>query len=280
MVTGLSGAGRSTAANALEDAGWYVVDNLPPSLLPDLAAVVARAGIDRLAAVLDVRSRSLFADLTPAFARLSRSGVDTDPEILFLEASDEVIVRRQESARRPHPLQGDGRLLDGVTAERAQLGALRSVADMVIDTTNLNVHQLRERVSHAYGGDERQFRATVISFGFKHGIPLDADLVCDVRFLPNPHWVPELRPMTGLDKPVREFVLAQDGAADYLDRIESLLVDIVIPGYRREGKWLMTIAIGCTGGRHRSTSMSIDLARRLLEDGIPTTVVHRDADRI
>jgi len=280
VVTGLSGAGRSTAANALEDAGWYVVDNLPPSLLPDLAAVVARAGIDRLAAVLDVRSRSLFADLTPAFARLSRSGVDTDPEILFLEASDEVIVRRQESARRPHPLQGDGRLLDGVTAERAQLGALRSVADMVIDTTNLNVHQLRERVSHAYGGDERQFRATVISFGFKHGIPLDADLVCDVRFLPNPHWVPELRPMTGLDKPVREFVLAQDGAADYLDRIESLLVDIVIPGYRREGKWLMTIAIGCTGGRHRSTSMSIDLARRLLEDGIPTTVVHRDADRI
>ena len=280
MVTGLSGAGRSTAANALEDAGWYVVDNLPPSLLPDLAAVVARAGIDRLAAVLDVRSRSLFADLTPAFARLRQAGIDTDPEILFLEASDEIIVRRQESARRPHPLQGGGRLLDGVTAERAQLGALRSVADIVIDTTNLNVHQLRERVSHAYGGDERQFRATVISFGFKHGIPLDADLVCDVRFLPNPHWVPELRPMTGLDKPVRDFVLAQNGAVGYLDRIESLLVDIVIPGYRREGKWLMTIAIGCTGGRHRSTSMSIELARRLLEDGIPSTVVHRDANRI
>lgn len=278
IVTGLSGAGRSSAANALEDAGWYVVDNLPPKLLPELARLLGAAGIHNLAAVLDVRSRALFADVMPALAEIRSTGLDIDPEILFLEANDEVIVRRQESARRPHPLQGDGRLLDGVKAERAQLGALRSVADLVIDTSNLNVHQLRDRVSHAYGGEERKFRATVVSFGFKHGVPVDADLVLDVRFLPNPHWVPELRPMTGMDKPVRDYVLSQQGAADYLDRIEGLLTEIVIPGYCHEGKWLMTIAIGCTGGRHRSTSMAIDLGRRLGLRGIPTSVVHRDVE--
>ncbi len=278
VITGLSGAGRSTAADALEDADWYVVDNLPPRLLPDLARLVGSAGIPNLAVVLDVRSRALFSDLLPALADLRTEGIDIDPEVLFLEASDEIIVRRQESARRPHPLQGGGRLLDGVRAERSQMSALRSVADLVIDTSNLNVHQLRDRVGHAYGGAERKFRVTIVSFGFKHGVPVDADLVLDVRFLPNPHWVPQLRPMTGLDQPVRDYVLGQDGAMEYLDRIEALLMDIVIPGYVHEGKWLMTIAIGCTGGRHRSTSMSIDLARRLTAHDIPTSTVHRDAE--
>ena len=280
VITGLSGAGRSTAANALEDAGWYVVDNLPPALLPDLARMVGSAGIMQLAVVLDVRSGAMFADLLPSLEELRRSRIDVDPEVLFLEAADEVIVRRQGSARRPHPLQNGGRLLDGVQAERAQLSALRSVADLVIDTSTLNVHQLRDRVGHAYGGPERRFRASIVSFGFKHGVPVDADLVLDVRFLPNPHWIPELRPMTGLDQPVRDYVLAQDGAEAYLDRVEGLLTDIVIPGYTQEGKWLMTIAIGCTGGRHRSTSMAIDLGRRLESQGIPTALVHRDAELI
>lgn len=278
VITGLSGAGRSTAADALEDAGWYVVDNLPPRLLPDLARLVCSADISNLAVVLDVRSRALFRDLLPSLQELRVSKIDIDPEVLFLEASDEVIVRRQESARRPHPLQQGGRLLDGVRAEREQLSALRSVADLVIDTSNLNVHQLRDRVGHAYGGPERKFRASIVSFGFKHGVPVDADLVLDVRFLPNPHWVPELRPMTGLDRPVRDYVLSQDGAVDYLDRIESLLTEVVIPGYTNEGKWLMTIAIGCTGGRHRSTSMAIDLGRRLEAHGVPISIVHRDAE--
>lgn len=277
VITGLSGAGRSTAADALEDDGWYVVDNLPPKLLPDLARMVGVAGIARLAVVLDVRSGSMFRDLLPALEEVRRSRIDIDPEVLFLEATDEVIVRRQESARRPHPLQNGGRLLDGVRNERDQLSALRSVADLVIDTSNLNVHQLRDRVGHAYGGPERRFRATIVSFGFKHGVPVDADLVLDVRFLPNPHWIPELRPMTGLDEPVRDYVLAQEGALGYLDRIEGLLTEIVIPGYTQEGKWLMTIAIGCTGGRHRSTSMAIDLGRRLESHGVPTALVHRDA---
>lgn len=280
VITGLSGAGRSTAADALEDAGWYVVDNLPPRLLPELARLVCAAGISTLAVVLDVRSRSLFRDLLPALQELRATGIDIDPEVLFLEASDEVIVRRQESARRPHPLQQGGRLLDGVRVEREQLGALRSVADLVIDTSTLNVHQLRERVGHAYSGPERRFRASIVSFGFKHGVPVDADLVLDVRFLPNPHWVPELRPMTGMDEPVRSYVLGQDGAVEYLDRIESLLTEVVIPGYQQEGKWLMTIAIGCTGGRHRSTSMAIELARRLEAHDIPISVVHRDAELV
>lgn len=279
VVTGLSGAGRTTAAHALEDAGWYVVDNLPPRLLPDLARAVGTAGITRVAAVLDVRSRTLFADVQPALARLRQDGIDVDPEILYLEADDQTIVRRQESARRPLPLQGSGRLLDGVHAERRQLGALRSVADIVIDTSHLNVHQLRERVTHAYAGAEREFRATIISFGFKHGVPIDADLVTDVRFLPNPHWIPELRPMTGMDAPVRDYVMAQEGADELLNRIESMLHDIVIPGYQHEGKWLMTIAIGCTGGRHRSTSMAIEMGRRLRSAGVATSVVHRDAER-
>lgn len=280
VITGLSGAGRSTAADALEDAGWYVVDNLPPKLLPDLARMVGVAGIVRLAVVLDVRSGAMFSDLLPALEEVRRSRIDIDPEVLFLEATDAVIVRRQDSARRPHPLQNGGRLLDGVRSERDQLSALRSVADLVIDTSDLNVHQLRERVGHAYGGPERRFRATIVSFGFKHGVPVDADLVLDVRFLPNPHWIPELRPMTGLDEQVRDYVLAQEGALGYLDRIEGLLTEIVIPGYTQEGKWLMTIAIGCTGGRHRSTSMAIDLGRRLESRGVPTALVHRDAGLI
>ena len=277
VVTGMSGAGRSTAANALEDLGWYVVDNLPPSVLPEVCEQARQTNLSRLAVVLDVRIRTFFEQLPAVFADLSRHG--TMPEILFLEASDEVIVRRQESVRRPHPLQGDGRLLDGITAERETLATLRAAADLVIDTSSLNVHQLSSRVTHAYGGDSNdQLRVTLLSFGFKNGIPVDADMVFDVRFLPNPHWIPELRPQTGLSKPVSDYVLRQDGAEDFLQSLRQIVTTVSV-GYIREGKRFATIAIGCTGGKHRSTAMAEEFARRLRAQSTPTTVLHRDLGR-
>jgi UPF0042 nucleotide-binding protein len=277
VVTGMSGAGRSTAADNLEDLGWYVVDNLPPNVLPEVCSQARESGIGRLAVVLDVRTRSFFDQLAAMFAELGRTG--TLPEILFLEAADDVIVRRQESVRRPHPLQGDGRLLDGITRERELLATLRAAADLVIDTSSLNVHQLGARVRNAYGGEESdQLRVTLLSFGFKNGVPVDADMVVDVRFLPNPHWVPELRPQTGLSRPVSDYVLGQDGAEAFLAHLQELL-DVVAVGYVREGKRFVTIAIGCTGGKHRSTAMAEEFARRLRTRGRPTTVLHRDLGR-
>ena len=277
VVSGMSGAGRSTAAHTLEDLGWYVVDNLPPTVLPEVCEEARRIDLTRLAVVLDVRTRSFFEQLPTMFTDLTAAG--TMPEILFLEASDEVIVRRQESVRRPLPLQGDGRLLDGINAERATLATLRAAADLVIDTSSLNVHQLSSRVTHAYGGEsDDQLRVTLLSFGFKNGIPLDADMVLDVRFLPNPHWVPELRPQTGLSKPVSEYVLGQAGAEPFLQGLQQMFGTISV-GYLREGKRFATIAIGCTGGKHRSTSVAEEFARRLRADGTPTTVLHRDLGR-
>ncbi|CAA9409553.1 MAG: RNase adapter protein RapZ [uncultured Propionibacteriaceae bacterium] len=277
VVTGMSGAGRSTAANALEDLGWYVVDNLPPSVLPDVCVLAASTGISRLAVVLDVRTRSFFEQLPTMFADLGSVGLV--PEILFLECADDVIVRRQESVRRPHPLQGDGRLLDGISRERDMLATLRAAADLVIDTSSLNVHQLSARVGHGYGGSTNdQLRVTLVSFGFKNGIPVDADMVVDVRFLPNPHWVPSLRPQTGLAQPVRDYVLSQQGAEDFLRRLQELL-QVITTGYLREGKRFVTIAIGCTGGKHRSTAMSEEFARRLRDLGLSTKVLHRDLGR-
>ena len=277
VVTGMSGAGRSTAANALEDLGWYVVDNLPPTVLPEVCTQARENGISRLAVVLDVRTRSFFEQLPSMFADLTATG--TMPEILFLEASDDVIVRRQESVRRPHPLQGDGRLLDGITRERETLATLRAAADLVIDTSSINIHQLTSRVAHAYGDEsDDQLRVTVVSFGFKNGIPVDADLVVDVRFLPNPHWVPELRPQTGLSQPVRDYVLGQAGAEEFLRRLQELL-QVTAKGYVTEGKRFATVAIGCTGGKHRSTAMAEEFGRRLREAGMATKVLHRDVGR-
>ena len=273
-VTGLSGAGRRTAAHVLEDLGWYVVDNLPPTLLPDLLQTVREAGFDKLAVVLDVRTRSEFDEIPRAFEQLNTMGIW--PQILFLEASDQVIVRRQEHVRRPHPLQGDGPLLDGVAREREMLAALRAAADMVIDTSNLNVHQLSSRVAHAFNtSDDRELRLTLMSFGFKNGVPIDADYVLDVRFLLNPHWVPELRPQTGLSKAVSGYVLGHDAAQEWLGHVQAMLTT-VMPGYEREGKRLATVAIGCTGGKHRSTSMAEELAERLRRTGLGVHVVHRD----
>jgi UPF0042 nucleotide-binding protein len=278
IITGMSGAGRSTAANVLEDLGWFVVDNLPPALLPTLAELGGRSRGDvaRMAAVVDVRSRAFFADLTAALAQLAADG--SDPRIIFLEASDDALVRRHEAVRRPHPLQGDGRLVDGIAREREMLRDLRADADIVLDTTDLNVHELGSKVLSAFEQDIAGLHATVMSFGFKYGLPVDADLVADARFLPNPYWVPELRPLSGRDEAVREYVLSQVGAVEFLDTYEQLL-DIIGAGYQREGKRYVTVAIGCTGGKHRSVAIAEDLAGRMRAHGVDATVLHRDLGR-
>jgi UPF0042 nucleotide-binding protein len=278
IITGMSGAGRSTVANVLGDLGWFVVDNLPPALLPTLAELGGRARGDvaRIAAVVDVRSGSFFADLTEALTQLGTSG--SDPRIVFLEASDDVLVRRHEAVRRPHPLQADGMLTDGIVRERELLRDLRADADIVLDTSALNVHQLAAKVIQAFEQVSPGLHATVISFGYKYGLPVDADLVVDCRFLPNPHWVPELRPLTGKDPAVRDYVLAQTGAVPLLDAYSQVL-GLIGEGYLREGKRYATIAVGCTGGKHRSVAMAEELCARLAASGVDASVVHRDLGR-
>ncbi|HTE74703.1 MAG TPA: RNase adapter RapZ [Actinomycetes bacterium] len=278
IITGMSGAGRSTTANVLEDLGWFVVDNLPPALLPTLAELGGRARGDvaRIAAVVDVRSGSFFADLTEALGQLAVRG--SDPRIVFLEASDEALVRRHEAVRRPHPLQGEGMLSDGISRERAMLRDLRADADIVLDTTNLNVHELAAKVVQSFEQVSPGLHVTIMTFGYKYGLPVDADLVLDCRFLPNPHWVPELRPLTGQDPAVRDYVLAQPGARPVLDSYEQVLA-LVGEGYLREGKRYATVAIGCTGGKHRSVAMAEELVARLAAGGVDATVVHRDLGR-
>lgn len=278
LVTGMSGAGRSTAARALEDMGWFVIDNLPPSLLKP-AVDLARDGSDvtKVAVVVDVRGGMFFRALSRVLTELPRDGVAV--RTLFLEASDDVLVRRFESSRRPHPLQGDQRITDGLRLERELLGDLRANADVVIDTSTINVHDLRRKVEAAFSDDDpRALRATVMSFGFKYGIPVDADLVADVRFLPNPHWDERLRPMNGLDDDVSSFVLAQSPAAPFLDGYAGL-VALMREGYLEEGKRYLTVAVGCTGGKHRSVAMAESLAERLRVLGIETLVIHRDLGR-
>ncbi|TPG17881.1 RNase adapter RapZ [Pedococcus bigeumensis] len=278
IVTGMSGAGRSTTANVLEDSGWYVIDNLPPQLLVSLADLATEAprrpSLPRLAAVVDVRARGFFDHLQTALDELRERG--WRPNLVFLDATDEAIVRRFESVRRPHPLQGDGRLLDGITRERVMLADLRARADVVIDTSGLNVHQLAKKVHPVFSGDiGHKVRIAVMSFGFKYGVPLDADFVFDMRFLPNPFWIPELRNFTGQDAPVAEFVMAQEGAPEFVDRVVALM-DPVTAGYIREGRRYVTVAVGCTGGKHRSVAVAEALRSRLSSEDIATFVVHRD----
>lgn len=273
VITGLSGAGRRTTAHTLEDHSWYVVDNLPPELLPALLQVVREREFAKVAVVVDVRTRSAFERLPLAFAELQAAGAS--PRILFLEATDEAIVRRQESVRRPLPLQGGDRLLDGIRRERARLAELRGRADIVIDTTDLNVRQLAGRVGELIANRTAPLEFTVMSFGFKNGVPVDADMVLDVRFLPNPFWMPELRDQTGLDPEVAQFVLSQPAAPGFLGAAVEL-VQAAVPGYQREGKRHVTIGLGCTGGKHRSTAIGVELARRLSDLGLPVNVLHRD----
>ncbi|WP_405006612.1 RNase adapter RapZ [Kitasatospora purpeofusca] len=279
IISGMSGAGRSTAAKCLEDLGWFVVDNLPPALIPTMVDLGARSqgNVARIGAVVDVRGRQFFDDLLTSLDELEKRGVRL--RVLFLDSSDDALVRRFESVRRPHPLQGDGRIVDGIAQERELLRELRGEADLVIDTSNLNVHQLRAKLDAQFADhDEPELRATVMSFGFKYGLPVDADLVVDCRFLPNPHWVPELRARTGTDSDVADYVFQQPGANEFLNGYAELL-RIVTEGYRREGKRYMTLAVGCTGGKHRSVAMSERLTKRLISDGVETVLVHRDMGR-
>jgi UPF0042 nucleotide-binding protein len=281
IITGMSGAGRSTAAKSLEDLGWFVVDNLPPALLPTMLDLADRASLAGVAAIVDVRSRAFSTDLKSAISSLGARGVA--PQVLFLEASDSALVRRFENVRRPHPMQNAGTILDGITAERELLRAVRGDSDIVLDTSALNVHELRARMHGYFGGDSvTGLRLNIITFGFKYGLPVDADLVADCRFLPNPHWVPELRPMSGRDAPVRDYVLGQPAAAAFLDAYLSLL-EATLPGFEREGKRYVTIAVGCTGGKHRSVAIAEELAARIA--GVPglaghdVSVSHRDLGR-
>lgn len=280
VVTGLSGAGRSTAAKCLEDLGWFVVDNLPPELISTMVELGAQARgvITKVAVVMDVRSRAFTDDLASVIKDLDARGYK--PRVLFLEATDSVLIRRFDQVRRGHPMQGDGRLVDGITAERKLLAPLREEADLVLDTSALSVHDLRAKIEDAFGTESStQTRVTVLSFGYKYGLPMDSDLVMDVRFLPNPFWIPELRDQSGLDGDVRNYVLGQEGAEEFLQQYHELL-RLVGAGYKREGKRYLTLAVGCTGGKHRSVAISEELANRLSkEDGMAVKVVHRDLGR-
>lgn len=278
IITGMSGAGRSRAAAVLEDLDWYVIDNLPAQMLTHLVGMLtsgAAAGrAQRLAAVIDVRGREFFRDLAPVLEGLRESGVDY--RILFLDASDEVLVRRFEQVRRPHPLQGSGRILDGIAAERAALVDLRERADTLIDTSELNVHDLaREVRTVVTTAGEDVLQVSVLSFGFKYGLPLDADHVVDVRFLANPYWITELRHLTGRDAPVRDYVLGLPGAVTFIDRYVDAL-EPVLAGYLNEEKRYVTIAVGCTGGKHRSVAISEAIAARLRDQGHHVAVSARD----
>jgi UPF0042 nucleotide-binding protein len=279
IVTGMSGAGRSTVANALEDLGWYVVDNLPPQMLRPLVDLVERAGtnLPKIAGVVDIRGRDFFSDFQEIVQSL-KSG--TQVRVVFLEATDAALVRRFESVRRPHPLQGDGTLLDGITAERARLQAVRESSDMVIDTSDLNIHQLATTITEAFADEDAAgVHVTVMSFGYKYGLPTDVDMVADARFLPNPFWVPALRPHTGLDPEVAEFVFEQEGAREFLDAYAAALKP-VLAGYQRENKRHATVAIGCTGGKHRSVAMARELASLMGQyPGVAISVKHRDLGR-
>ena len=278
IITGLSGAGRSEAAKNLEDLGYFVIDNLPPALIDRMATLVSGPGIKvkEVALVVDVRGGEFFPELEKALMQLRDRGIPY--MILFLEASDQAIVRRFEGTRRRHPLSE--RVIEGIRQERALMSGLREQADLVIDTTDINVHELRDRIRSFFldAAPRTGLAVNVVSFGYKHGLPLDADLVLDVRFLPNPHWVDELRPLTGLNRRVRGYVLEQDAAQGFLARMRDLLA-FLLPGYVKEGRHYLSIAIGCTGGRHRSVVIADEIARFLQEKGYPAAVVHRDIER-
>jgi UPF0042 nucleotide-binding protein len=280
IVTGLSGAGRSTAADALEDMGWFVIDNLPPALIGKMTELVSRPGseTEKMALVVG-RGGEGVDELLPAIEDLRNSSERL--RVLFLDAADEALVRRYEGTRRRHPVFGEGvGVMEGIARERSLLDPIRATADIVIDTTELNVHQLRERLVEFFTHDDpaAAMQVTVVSFGYKHGLPLDLDNVIDCRFLPNPHWVDELRPLTGLDEPVRDYVLGQPETKEFLDKLEELF-GLLLPLYVREGKSYLSIGVGCTGGHHRSVVLAEELARRIGETGFNPLVVHRDVNR-
>jgi UPF0042 nucleotide-binding protein len=281
VVTGMAGAGRSTVSNALEDLGWYVVDNLPPQMLRPLLDLAGHSDerLSRIAVVVDVRGGQLLTELKDA-AEATGDGDGPQLRLLFLEANDAALVRRFEAVRRPHPLQGAGTILDGITAERAMTADVREQSDIIIDTSELNIHQLATTINELFADDETPgVRVTITSFGFKYGVPTDADMVADARFLPNPFWVPELRSHTGKDEDVRDYVLGQPGALEFVERYADALRP-VLAGYQRENKSHATIAIGCTGGKHRSVAIVERMADLIAsQPGVVVNVKHRDLGR-
>ena len=281
IVTGMSGAGRSTVAHALEDLGWYVVDNLPPALLPQL--VEQGTGIEgkSFAVVVDVRGGEFFDDLTLSLQTITATGGKY--RLLFLDSTDQSLVQRFESTRRPHPLQGKDRIVDGIARERLKLEELKSEADIVIDTSNLNVHQLEKRTGEIFAaGTLEGIRINILSFGYKYGIPVDSDLVLDCRHIPNPHWIPALRPLNGLSTEVSNEVLGSQGVQEFVAKYVSL-IELMVPGYLNEGKKYLTVAVGCTGGKHRSVAVAQELARLLNSNAkkleISAHATHRDVGR-
>ena len=282
IITGMSGAGRSTVAHSLEDLGWYVVDNMPPALLGNLIELVT-ASVKKVAVVVDIRGRAFFDDLTKSLSDLAEQGIAR--KILFIDAADDALVRRFESTRRPHPLQGSDRILDGIAKERERLREVRDAADLIIDSSALNIHQLEKKIADYFHEEsDTDLRVNILSFGYKYGIPVDADLVVDCRFISNPHWVPELRPLSGLDKPVSDAVLKNDNVQEFLDRYQSLFETMAI-GFIAEGRKYLTLAIGCTGGKHRSVAVTVELGKRLTNCAklvnykIETQALHRDLGR-
>ena len=277
IITGLSGAGRSQAADTFEDLGWFVIDNLPPALISKVTELVQSPGSTTERVALVVGTGQYFDELSPALDQLRHSTPAV--RVLFLEASDEVLVRRYENTRRRHPFGDSERLLEGIREERAALQAVKSEADVVVDTSDLNVHQLRARLLELFAASaETRMRTSVVSFGYKHGLPLDVDVVLDCRFLPNPHWVDDLRQLKGTDPPVRDFVLDQPDTKEFLAKLEDLL-ELLLPAYVREGKAYFSVAVGCTGGNHRSVVIAEEIARILERRGFAPTVSHRDIDR-
>ncbi|NQW06423.1 MAG: RNase adapter RapZ [SAR202 cluster bacterium] len=282
VITGMSGAGKSTVAHALEDLGWYVVDNLPPSMVSTLFEI-AVLNPSTIAVVIDVRGGEFFDDLSKSLADLGDKNIAK--RIIFIDASDESLVRRFEATRRPHPLQGSDRILDGIQRERERLREIRSTADLVIDSSSLNVHQLESRINEIFSeSSDTNLRVNILSFGYKYGIPVDADLVMDCRFIANPHWNPELRPLTGLDSSVSENVLANSNVQEFLTKYQSLF-ETMAAGFMHEGRKYLTLAVGCTGGKHRSVAISEELAKRFtnseseISKKIKAQAVHRDLGR-
>ena len=282
VISGMSGAGRSTVAHSLEDLGWYVVDNLPPALVGNLIELVEKS-VQKIAVVIDVRGRAFFDDLTNALADLAELGISR--KILFVDAADDALVRRFESTRRPHPLQGGGRILDGISKERVRLQEIRNAADIVIDSSALNIHQLEKKVNDYFNqSSDVDLKVNILSFGYKYGIPVDADLVMDCRFIANPHWDPKLRPLTGRDKSVSKAVLESSNVEEFLERYQ-LLFDTLAKGFITEGRKFLTLAIGCTGGKHRSVAITEELVTRLANGKnlsnyrIQTHGIHRDLGR-
>lgn len=280
LITGMSGSGRNTAASVLEEMGWYVADNLPPELIMRMVELSFEADspVERLAIVTDVRSRAFAGSLGEVLDGLRNEG--RQPYVIFFDANDDTLVARYDSVRRTHPLQENGTLSQGIAAERQMLLPIKGMSDLVVDTSDMSVHDLRRELEHQLSDTASKIQQiTIESFGFKHGAPRDADMLFDVRFLPNPYWVPELRAGRGTNKAVADYVLSQPESQGFLDNVTNL-IELVLPGYRREGKGFMTIAVGCTGGHHRSVAMSEALAKKLEGvSGINVNVVHRDIDR-